>query len=201
MGTAARARELTSAETPQKRISQPSIHRESRLDRFRLGDDADAAAWAKYLPRSMTRSGESSRSSACAASDRSIMVRRFVREAKIQGCLDHPAIRAVHELGWDADGSPVPRDEAARRDERSGAFFATSSVPRSRESLLRAFVDVCLAVEFAHARGVLHRDIKPSNIMLGEFGEVYVLRLGHRQGRRRSNPDVAEVQRWSNDLG
>jgi serine/threonine-protein kinase len=37
---------------------------------------------------------------------------------------------------------------------------------------------VCRAVDFAHTRGVVHRDLKPANIVLGEFGEVYVLDWG-----------------------
>ncbi|MEI8258672.1 MAG: serine/threonine-protein kinase, partial [Deltaproteobacteria bacterium] len=37
---------------------------------------------------------------------------------------------------------------------------------------------VCLAVDFAHKRGVLHRDLKPANIILGDFGEVSVLDWG-----------------------
>jgi serine/threonine-protein kinase len=37
---------------------------------------------------------------------------------------------------------------------------------------------VCLAVEFAHVRGVVHRDLKPANIVLGDYGEVYVLDWG-----------------------
>jgi serine/threonine-protein kinase len=48
----------------------------------------------------------------------------------------------------------------------------------SRRKLLGAFVRVCLAIDYAHARGVLHRDLKPSNLMLGDFGEVYVLDWG-----------------------
>src|SRR6185369_9426006 len=48
----------------------------------------------------------------------------------------------------------------------------------SRRKLLTAFVSVCMAVHFAHTRGVLHRDLKPSNVMLGDFGEVYVLDWG-----------------------
>jgi serine/threonine-protein kinase len=44
--------------------------------------------------------------------------------------------------------------------------------------LLRTFVEVCNAIEFAHSRGVIHRDLKPSNVLLGEHGEVYVLDWG-----------------------
>ena len=44
--------------------------------------------------------------------------------------------------------------------------------------LLSAFSQICLAIDFAHERGVLHRDLEPSNIMLGDYGEVYVLDWG-----------------------
>ncbi len=55
------------------------------------------------------------------------------------------------------------------------------------QKLLRAFVDVCHAVDFAHARSVIHRDIKPANIMLGDYGEVYVLDWG--VARMADDPD------------
>jgi serine/threonine-protein kinase len=48
----------------------------------------------------------------------------------------------------------------------------------TRRKLLARFVEVCLAVEFAHKHGVIHRDLKPANIMLGDFGETYVLDWG-----------------------
>jgi serine/threonine-protein kinase len=48
----------------------------------------------------------------------------------------------------------------------------------SRHKLLIAFGSACLAVHFAHTRDVLHCDIKPENLMLGAFGEVYVLDWG-----------------------
>jgi serine/threonine protein kinase len=48
----------------------------------------------------------------------------------------------------------------------------------TRQRVLRAFADVCRAVDFAHSRGVVHRDLKPANISLGEFGEVYVIDWG-----------------------
>jgi len=99
---------------------------------------------------------------------------RFLREARIQARLDHPAIVPVHELGLDTAGRPY-----FTMKRLSGVTLAQRLSERApSKSLLRAFVDVCLAIEFAHERGVVHRDLKPSNIMLGDYGEVYVLDWG-----------------------
>jgi serine/threonine protein kinase len=104
---------------------------------------------------------------------------RFLREARIQGRLEHPAIPPVHELTADTDGRPffamkklagVTLAEVLRDPDAHGTF--------TRQRLLRAFVDVCRAIELAHARGVVHRDLKPSNVLLGDHGEVYVLDWG-----------------------
>jgi serine/threonine protein kinase len=98
-------------------------------------------------------------------------ISRFIREAQIQGRLDHPAIVPVYDLGRDASGMPF-----FVMKKLAGTTLLRGK--HSRLQLLRAFVDVCLAVEFAHVRGVIHRDLKPDNIVLGEFGEVYVLDWG-----------------------
>ena len=100
---------------------------------------------------------------------------RFLREARIQARLDHPAIAPVHELGRDADGRPY--FTMKRLVGQTLAALLGAPQP-NRPRLLRAFTEVCLAIEFAHSRGVVHRDLKPSNIMIGEFGEVYVLDWG-----------------------
>jgi serine/threonine-protein kinase len=99
---------------------------------------------------------------------------RFLREAKIQARLDHPAIVPVHELGADSDGRPfftMKRLAGKTMLERLAAGGPT-------QPLLRALVDVCFAVELAHQRGIVHRDLKPANIMLGDYNEVYVLDWG-----------------------
>jgi tRNA A-37 threonylcarbamoyl transferase component Bud32 len=117
---------------------------------------------------------------------------RFLREARIQGRLDHPAIAPVHEVGIDDNGRPFFAMKklvgttlaVVLRDARLRERF-----PRSR--LLRAFVEVCFAIDFAHARGVIHRDLKPSNVLLGDYGEVFVIDWGVAR-MRHDGPQQAD---------
>lgn len=116
-------------------------------------------------------------------SRRSGAVARFVREARVQGQLEHPAIVPVYDLAV-LDGTvsfTMKRVRGATLDEILARLAAgdPETVARfGRRRLLSAFATVCLAVHFAHTRGVLHRDLKPANVMLGDFGEVYVLDWG-----------------------
>ena len=116
---------------------------------------------------------------------------RFWREARIQARLDHPAIVPVYELGTDAENRPfftMKRLAGVTLAERM------ASPTSAQKPMLRAFVEVCLAIDFAHSRGVIHRDLKPMNIMLGGYGEVYVLDWGVARvvtdGGREALPDA-----------
>jgi serine/threonine-protein kinase len=96
---------------------------------------------------------------------------RFVREALVQGRLEHPAIVPVYDVG------ALETDQPFFTMKRvSGVELTCAELSRHR--LLGAFVLVCQAVDYAHGHGVLHRDLKPANIMLGDLGEVYVLDWG-----------------------
>jgi eukaryotic-like serine/threonine-protein kinase len=109
---------------------------------------------------------------------------RFVREAKIQGRLEHPAVVPVYDIGDAPDGRVyfTMKQVFGRTLEeivaglRDGDPEITAEYGRRR--LLEAFARVCLAVDYIHESGVLHRDIKPANVMLGRYGEVYVLDWG-----------------------
>ena len=71
--------------------------------------------------------------------------------------------------------------------------------------LLRRFVDVCNAIEYAHSCGVLHRDIKPSNIVVGKHGETLVVDWGLAKPMGHSDPSAGEphvlAQRSQRKLG
>lgn len=95
-------------------------------------------------------------------------------EAQLIARLEHPGIVPIYEAGTLADGR---------------AFYAMKLVAGARldhyldDSLslaerLRIVRRVGEALAFAHTRGVIHRDLKPQNVMVGQFGEVYVMDWG-----------------------
>jgi eukaryotic-like serine/threonine-protein kinase len=113
-----------------------------------------------------------------------IAQRRFLREVRVQGQLEHPAIVPVYDLGTAPDGGiffTMRRVRGHTLEEVLGKLARNepeSAGSYSRRKLLDAFVRVCLAVDYAHARGVIHRDLKPANVMFGDFGEVHLLDWG-----------------------
>ena len=107
----------------------------------------------------------------------------LLREAIVTGAIEHPNVVPVHLLGRNEDGRPLlvmKRIEGTPwRDQLVPLFTSKGPAELATiEQQLHIFTQVCNAVDFAHSRGVLHRDLKPENVMLGSFGEVYVLDWG-----------------------
>lgn len=108
-------------------------------------------------------------------------VRLFLREAQITGQLDHPAIVPVHDVGVDREGrlfftmklveGESLKDVVARLPE--GRLD-----PQQLQELLENVIKIADALDFAHSRGVIHGDVKPDNVMVGAFGEVYLMDWG-----------------------
>ena len=108
-------------------------------------------------------------------------IQRFIEEAQITGQLEHPGIVPVHDLGVDENGSYHLLMKLVRGDSLEEAVKKAGE-DRLKPARLAGFIGimlrVCDAVAFAHSRGVFHRDLKPPNIMVGDFGQVYVLDWG-----------------------
>lgn len=109
---------------------------------------------------------------------------RFVEEAQITGQLEHPNIVPIHELGIDAKKRLFFSMKMVRGRSLQEVLAELRDFPHSAEKeytltrLLGIFINVCHALAYAHSRGVVHRDLKPANMMIGDFGEVYVMDWG-----------------------
>ncbi len=112
----------------------------------------------------------------------------LIREARIISVLEHPNIIPIYDAGNDPrrgafyvmrQVTDTSLDDILRR-RRDGAGDPTDYTPNR---LLRYFLQVCNAVDFAHHRGVIHCDIKPANILLGEYGEVLLVDWGLAQSK------------------
>ncbi len=131
---------------------------------------------------------------------------QLLREAWVTGALEHPNIVPVYTVKRADDGAPLivmKRIEGTPWSE----LIANPNHPAWPKDAhdrvgwhIDVLVQVCRAIEFAHASGIIHRDIKPDNVMVGAFGEVYVLDWGlaasvqrDPTGRFTSVDDVTEI--------
>ncbi len=112
-------------------------------------------------------------------------VRDLLLESRITGMLEHPNIVPVHALGVDDDGGPMMVMKRVEGVSWQDALDDPSAMPapfcegRDRlEDHLQILLQVCNAVQFAHSRQIIHCDLKPDNVMLGDYGEVYLLDWG-----------------------
>jgi serine/threonine-protein kinase len=108
-------------------------------------------------------------------------VERFTHEAQINAQLEHPNIVPVHEIVQLAEGPQyftmklvegINLQAWIEREQRPGGSMEVL------HEMLSALLKVCDALAFAHSRGVLHCDLKPENVMVGSFGEVYLMDWG-----------------------
>ena len=109
---------------------------------------------------------------------------RTLQEAWITGMLEHPNIVPVHDVGADPAGRPqivLKRIEG----QEWGALMHDAEVVKAKFGVddllawnLGILMQVCQALRLAHSRGIVHRDVKPENVMIGEFGEVYLVDWG-----------------------
>ena len=96
-------------------------------------------------------------------SDDPEFIRRFATEARAAASLDHPNIVAVLDYGQDGQIRYIVQEYVKGKTlkeliQEQGALDYRLAVP--------LMIQIGLALEHAHKRGVIHRDIKPQNVMI-----------------------------------
>jgi len=106
--------------------------------------------------------------------------RSFLQEALTTAVLEHPNIVPVYDFHMDQTGEPLLSMRLIRGRRWDHLIYEDRNLPRAQylERHLPILVSVGHAVAYAHSKGVLHRDLKPSQVMIGEFGEVYLMHWG-----------------------
>ncbi len=100
---------------------------------------------------------------------------RFEQEARSMAALQHPNILQVHDFGCTADGTHYLVMELV---DGMNLHQLRHSRQLTLAATLRIISQVCMALHYAHARGIVHRDIKPANILVTREGVAKVADFG-----------------------
>ena len=100
---------------------------------------------------------------------------RFQQEAQAAARLNHPNIVSIYHVGKRRNQHFIVMEYLRGK---SLAHMIQSRTRLPLPILLNYVVQVCIALDFAHQRGIIHRDIKPDNIVLTEDGTVKVTDFG-----------------------
>ena len=107
-----------------------------------------------------------------------VLEKLLLHEAKISGMLEHPNIVPIHEIRRSQDDQyeiVMKRIQGTSLKSYMGEHRHTM---HGFDRCLEALAHTCNALAYAHDRGIIHRDVKTQNIMLGQFGETYLLDWG-----------------------
>src|SRR5262249_49792438 len=120
--------------------------------------------------------------------------RRARGEPQVGAQLQHPGVVPVYDIGRFGE-RPFFTMKLVKGHTLAQLLAQREQPTADRPRLLGIALQVCQAMAYAHAKGVIHRDLKPANVMVGAFGEVQVMDWG--LARVRAEGGVADEERAS----
>ncbi|BBM88046.1 protein kinase domain-containing protein [Candidatus Uabimicrobium amorphum] len=106
---------------------------------------------------------------------------KFISEALVTAYLDHPNIVPVYQLSYDEEQNVILSMKLIDGVSWKTLLRENSTQEERNDKLIdniKILINVCNAVAYAHNKGIIHNDLKPDNIMVGKFGEVFVMDWG-----------------------
>ena len=111
------------------------------------------------------------------------LLSRFEAEAKAVASLAHPNITRLFEFARTESGMPYCVMEYIAGGTLADTLAGRPILPKQAAQIIHT---LSLAIQTAHAEGILHRDLKPANILIAGLG-----RSGHKPLESRSTQDIA----------
>jgi serine/threonine-protein kinase len=105
---------------------------------------------------------------------------KLLLEAQVTGMLEHPSIIPIYDLGYHPERGAFYTMRVVREQSLETLLRETrAGTPRYTLSQLIGFLrQALLALQYAHDHGVIHRDLKPENLLIGAYGEVFIIDWG-----------------------
>lgn len=113
-------------------------------------------------------------------------LRRFEKEARAVGALNHPNVLIVHDVGSHG-GAPYVVTELLEGETLREILLRRSPTPRQ---VLSWVAQAAEGLSAAHQKGIVHRDVKPENLFLTTDGRLKVLDFGLAKLVARPAPET-----------
>ncbi len=115
---------------------------------------------------------------------------RFKREAHAMALLNHPHIVTIYDYGDLGDEYLYFAMELVDGTDVSEIMRSNAMTP---QLVMLLMPQICYALEYAHAKGIVHRDIKPANILVSRQGEAKVTDFGLAKKINQFNSFVTQT--------
>ena len=119
-----------------------------------------------------------------------LFAERFAREARAMARLNHPNIVSIYDFGQAGDMYYLSMEYMDGMNLRE-LIDAKALDPHEA---MGVFAQVCNALSYAHAEGVIHRDIKPENILFNKQGHVALADFGLARLAMDTNAEISITQ-------